>query len=280
MKPLLAIFLAITLSGCMNEPSEVTRFEQRLVVEGRIEQGRGAEVMLSLNTPYGSDYDSETLKDMVVRWAKVTIYCEGDSEVLTGRKNEDFPTQFIYTGSELRGEVGKCYTLEVEYSNQLWSATTTIPQPVELSDIRIESIDDEKYTITATLPESSNAYSIDCSLGGGAYYAPTLFGTHKALEAPQKITINRPLNDLLREGYSTYFAPEDRVSLRLNTLNYFAFDYWQKWENNLINCLNPVFPATSNPPTNISNNGIGIWAGYGTTYYDLGTIEEYIQSSN
>ena len=88
------------------------------------------------------------------------------------------------------------------------------------------------------------------------------------------------MDDLLRSGYSTYFGPEDRVRLRLNTLTNFAFDYWQKWENNLINCINPVFPATSNPPTNISNNGIGIWAGYGATYYDLGALGEYLKPSN
>lgn len=268
------------LCGCMDEPSEVMHFEQRLVVEGRIEQGRGAVVMLSVNSPYGGSYDSETLKDMVVRWGKVTIFCEGDSEVLTGRIQEDYPTQFIYTGTEIIGQAGKSYRLEVEYSNQLWSATTTIPPQAQLSDIHIEPIDKDRYTITATLPEGSNAYSIDCSLDGKAYYAPTVFGTHEATDTPQRITINRPLDDLLRSGYSTYFGPEDRVRLRLNTLTDFAFDYWQKWENNLINCLNPVFPATSNPPTNISNNGIGIWAGYGATYYDLGALGEYLKPSN
>ena len=165
------------LCGCMDEPSEVMHFEQRLVVEGRIEQGRGAVVMLSVNTPYGGSYDSETLKDMVVRWGKVTIFCEGDSEVLTGRMQEDYPTQFVYTGTEIIGQAGKSYRLEVEYSNQLWSATTTIPPQAQLSDIHIEPIDKDRYTITATLPEGSNAYSIDCSLDGKAYYARWLRNT-------------------------------------------------------------------------------------------------------
>jgi hypothetical protein len=119
MKRVISLYIFVALlCGCMKESHFDDGFHQRLVVEGRIEQGREAVVMLSLTTPYADNYDEDTFRDMIIRWAKVTVICDEHSEVLTGRANKDYPTQFIYTGLDIIGEVGKSYTLEVEYSGQ------------------------------------------------------------------------------------------------------------------------------------------------------------------
>lgn len=274
MKRVISLYIFVALlCGCMKESHLDDGFHQRLVVEGRIEQGREAVVMLSLTTPYADNYDEDTFRDMIIRWAKVTVICDEHSEVLTGRANKDYPTQFIYTGLDIIGEVGKSYTLEVEYSGQKWSATTTIPEPIELTDIKVNCVGDDQYTISATLAKSSTPSSVDCSLDGSSYFAPTLIGTYAPSTVEREITINRPLDNFIRKGYSTVYKADEVVRLRVNTMCDFGYDYWRAWENNVINSLNPVFPATSNLPSNISNGGIGIWAGYGTTYYNLGEIK-------
>jgi hypothetical protein len=272
-KYIIAIFIVFVFSGCIKEQDISDNFKQRLVVEGRIENGRAAIVALSLNIGTQNKYSSENLSDMIVRWAKVTVVDdEGNEEILTGRSNRDYPTRYIYTGSEIIGEVGHSYKLIVEYSEQRWEALTTISVPTTLEDIKIEHYQDSLYTITAIIPPLSTPCSIDCSLNGSTYYAPTILGVYNASTVYRHISINCPLLNLERNDYVTYFKSNDAVRLRINALDNFSYYYWSEWENSMINSVNPVFPTTSNMPSNISNNGIGIWAGYGTVYYDIGVI--------
>lgn len=273
MRQVLLFILAVILaSSCIKESSYTSHYQQQLVVEGRIEQGAGAVVALSLNIPFQEEYDTEDFRDMIVRWAKVTVISDEGEEVLTGRANEDYPTRYIYTGTEIKGEVGESYTLVVEYSGNQWRATTTIPHPTELEDIAIEHVCDSLYTISATLPPTSAPCSIDCSIDNSSYYAPTPLGIYDSSNEVRRVTINRPLDNLYRHDYMTYFTAGESLRIRVNTMEEFGFEYWSLWENNVINSLNPIFPAVDNLPTNISDNALGIWAGYGTTYYSIGTI--------
>ena len=266
----------LLLTGCIKPQPQDNSFHQQLTVEGRIEQGSEAIVMLSTNTQYSDEYDNDTFKDMVVRWGKVTLILEsGEEEVLTGRVDKDYPTQYIYTSTLIEGEVGCNYAIEIEYSDQTWYAQTTILPPMTLSDIEVVDESNDTYSIHATLPPSSEYCSIDCSINHSSYFAPTLLGTYAPSSTPRRITINHPFDSLNRKNYSTFFKGDEIVELRVNTLSDFSYNYWRKWEDNFINSLNPVFPSTSNLPTNISNNGIGIWAGYGTTYYSLGKLSEH-----
>lgn len=265
----IATLFILLLTGCIKMVTPEDYFRYNLVVDGRIEQGRAAIVMLSQNMPYTEMYNEDMFRDLVVRWATVTIIHDGEEEVLTGRSNDDYPTKYIYYGKDILGEVGESYTIRVEYSNQLWESTTTILEPIELYDIEVVAVDDKYCTIEATLPPSPHPCSIDCSLYGSTYYAPTLLGTYAPSQKMRRITINRPTDRLIREDYTTLFSNSDRISLRVNTLCDFSYSYWRKWEDNFINSINPIFPSTSNLPTNISNNGQGIWAGYGTSYHKV-----------
>lgn len=268
-----AILVLFTLGGCIKEQPSTKHYEQRMVVDGRIENGRAAVVTLSLNLGYKDEYDSEDFKNMVVRWAKVTVVDdEGNKEVLTGRSNKDYPTQYIYTGSNLKGKTGHSYKLIVEYSGRTWTSVTTIPPDISFEDISITHYRDSLYSITAVIPPISTPCSIECALNGSSYYAPTLIGVYNASPTSRRITINRPLDNFNRNDYLTYFLSDNTVKLRLNSLGNFAYDYWSEWENNIINLENPIFPAINNMPTNISDDGLGIWAGYGVTYYNLGTV--------
>ena len=262
---LFTIFLLVSLVGCIAEREYNSDYRQRLVVEGSIEAGRGAIVALSLNTPFDEEYDEDDMKDLVVRWAKVTVECGERSEVLVGRSDKEYPTQYIYTGSDIIGEVGESYTLIVEYSGRTWRATTTIPTPAELGDISITRMRDTLYTITATLPPTDSPCMIDCAMGGSRYFAPTMLGVYDASDMVRRVTVNRPMGNLYVNEYMTHFHVRDTVALKLRTMGSFAYEYWNLWQNNVINSLNPIFPAVDNLPTNISNDAMGIWAGYGSS---------------
>lgn len=265
MRWIVSIFLALLFVGCIREDSYTDSYRQRLVVDGFIEAGRSPIVALSLNTPFNEEYDEEALRDLVVRWAKVTVEHGTESEVLVGRGNRDYPTKYIYTGSEIIGEVGESYTLIVEYSGRTWRATTTIPAPAEIADITIERFRDTLYSITATLPPTVTPCRIDCALGGSSYFAPTMLGVYDAYDHRRRVTVNHPMGNLYVNDYTTYFHVRDTVALKLRTMDDFGYDYWNLWQNNVINSLNPIFPAVDNLPTNISGDAMGIWAGYGSS---------------
>ena len=260
--------------GCIREQEVDDSFRYSLVVDGRIEQGRSAIVMLSQSIPYESTYDEDTYRKMAIWGAKVTLIQGDNREVLTSRSNSDYPTEFIYTGYSIRGEVGESYTIEIEYIGRSWRSECTILPAIELQNIRVIAEGEDMYSIRATLPATPYHCSIDCSLNGSQYYAPTLLGTYAPSDSEREIVINRPSDKLIREGYNAHYSGEDRVILRVNTLSDFGYSYWRKWEDNFINSVNPIFPSTSNLPTNISDNGLGIWAGYGTTYYPLGALNK------
>ena len=46
-------------------------------------------------------------------------------------------------------------------------------------------------------------------------------------------------------------------------MNKESFDFWNSWQNEIINGQNPIFPSNTSLKTNIKG-GLGIWAGYGS----------------
>ena len=245
----------------------------RMVIEGRIEQGQNATVALSLNKAYVDSFDVKEFQQMIVRWGKVTIIdSHGNREVLTGRVDVDYPTRFIYAGTDIEGRVGESYVLEVEYSGRTWIATTTIPPATRLINLNREWVCDSLYRLRAELPAdpARNACLVECAIGGSRYYRPALMGIlgREDSDTLRTITINRPLDYLNITQYTTFFHRDEQVRLRVCTMDDFGYSYWSCWENINVNSLNPVFPAERNPPTNFSGHDVmGIWCGYGASYH-------------
>ena len=82
-----------------------------------------------------------SLEDNIIHWGKVTI-SDGEKEViLTGYYDEAYFPPYIYTTTEMKGRVGRSYTLTAEYDGLSASATTSIPQPVELESVEQEKVE-------------------------------------------------------------------------------------------------------------------------------------------
>ena len=62
--------------------------------------------------------------------------------------------------------------------------------------------------------------------------------------------------------YKPYFEDGDVISVKLRTMNKAGFDFWNDWQNEIINGQSPIFPNTTSLRSNIEG-GIGIWEGYG-----------------
>ena len=103
-----SVILLFTLLGsCLGKVSTDTEYHRQLVVEGRIEAGGPAEVMLSENLPFLDVITEQTLEAAVVRYAKVTVTSDdGQSEILTGYYDRNYPTRFVYRSARLHGRTG------------------------------------------------------------------------------------------------------------------------------------------------------------------------------
>src|SRR5690606_24305899 len=130
------IFYTVFLSSCKKEDErDFSSYQPNFVVEGWIEEGGYPHVILTHNLPFFTKVDSAQLSEIVIRWAKVSVSDGTDTEILTSRKDDRYFPPFLYRGSQLKGEVGKVYTLTVEYAGHVLSAQTSIPNPVNIDTL-------------------------------------------------------------------------------------------------------------------------------------------------
>lgn len=270
-------------SSCLQEEYVNNSFEEKLIVEGWIEQNGVAKVMLTFGLNPTDVISEELLKDKIVRYAVVHVSDDlGNREKLVGFADPKYPTNFVYKGAAIVGRVGGVYTLEIEYGTRKWTSTTTIPAPNDLYDITVErETVNEKYMyrVKAKIkPNEDNLpYMVQCATAftkadAPSYFRPSLFGIIESCEKENEIVINRPLDYTNIFEYSTLFLIQEDVYIRFCTMPKFGYDYWSVWENCTLNGVNPIFPVDENPPTNILGGAEGIWLGYGVSYYRVSPL--------
>lgn len=276
MKFNIILFVSVLLlSGCseivfpLNEPA--------LAVEGWIEDDGHPIVIVTSSVTVSQEYqDWDTLRDHMIRWARVTVSDGEQSVVLTGKySNKHFPP-YIYTTARLRGEAGKTYSLMVEYENYVETAVTTIPQPIPFEYIKVVSKDDG-YGIVAGFKD--NAQTKD-------YYR--MFTMVEKVDSTYKPSFMGLVDDaVLTDGvselsvYSAFvsdfgavqrspmsFLENDVVRLRFSTMEEVIFDYWTDYDDVTSLSSNPFFPVNKKIRSNVSS-GMGYWAGYGSTYHKV-----------
>lgn len=252
--------------------------EQDLVVEGWIEAGDHPIVMVTTSVQVSQKYqDWSVLEENLVRWAKVTVSDGENSVVLTGKYNKDYFPPYIYTTAKMEGEVGKTYTLTVQYKGKTATATTTIPEKVDLEYVKVvsSSAEDSEYNIIAGLkddPATKDYYRFFTkNTKLDSTYIPSFLGL-----------IN---DDVLAEGindvsvYSGFvlnfgseqrspisFQEDDVISIRFATMDEDTYNYWEDYDDISSLSNNPFFPVNKKIRSNVSS-GMGYWAGYGSSYY-------------
>ncbi len=278
----LCVLIPMLLSSCeLNWRAECMVFEPKIAVEGWIDEGLFANVILtqSMKFNFESDSDSVDLKDIPIRWAKVSVSDGQTEEILVGRMDDRYFPPFIYTGSKLRGEAGKTYTLTISYSGRTLTAQTRIPEPVRIDDVEIAESEesDTLYTVDISFrddPTEENYYKVFTRVTpGNTRYLSSFMGTvsDQTISSGHKGTINvsRPLSQINKmEDYTPFFKRGDTVEVKLTQLPKEGFDFWCDYENALTSGDNILFPSSANIRSNISG-GLGIWCGYGT---DIRTV--------
>lgn len=270
-KYILFLFVLVVTSCAQDDFSDQTNLESKIVVEGWIEEGDFANVLLSSSIPVTDAVDSTNVFNHVIRSAKITISDGENSEVLRVKRDKNRIPPFVYFGSELKGEAGKEYSIKIEYLNRVVEAVTSIPKSVPLKSaeyIKKNPTDTTGYVFVKFDDPvgEKNYYQIATKIEGEEpIFVPSFYGNldDKNFESSSiAVQINRGVLLFPKTKFTPYFADGDVIHVKLRTQTKQALDFWNSWQNEIVNSKNPIYPSNTSLKSNIKG-GIGIWAGYG-----------------
>lgn len=270
-KYILFLFVLVITSCAQDDFSDQTNLESKIVVEGWIEEGDFANVLLSSSIPVTDAVDSTNVFNHVIRSAKITISDGENSEVLRVKRDKNRIPPFVYFGSELKGEAGKEYSIKIEYLNRVVEAVTSIPKSVPLKSaeyIKKNPTDTTGYVFVKFDDPvgEKNYYQIATKIEGEEpIFVPSFYGNldDKNFESSSiAVQINRGVLLFPKTKFTPYFADGDVIHVKLRTQTKQALDFWNSWQNEIVNSKNPIYPSNTSLKSNIKG-GIGIWAGYG-----------------
>lgn len=271
------VMLVAAFTSCEPDWDFDSDYESEVVVEGGITADGFAKVYLSQSKILNSTWDSIALSKLPVMSAKVTVSDGSQTEILVGRIDKGRLPYFVYTGSQIRGEVGKVYMLTVMYRGKEITARTTIPEPILLDSIRLQPTEgcDTLYQATAYFNDpkgEANYYKIFTQVEEkDEDYYNAFMGTFsdEILVSPVATAeIYRGFRHTELNKYTPFFTLGEKVNICFSQITEEGFRFWSQYENEVINSGNPVFPNTTNLPGNI-DGGLGIWMGYGTAVYHV-----------
>lgn len=268
--------LTFLLASCTTDEGDVEAYDAPLVIEGWIESGKPPVVFVTQGIE-ASDKErtAEELRKYVIRRAHVTVEHNGKVYDLPNMSEDKYYLQYFYSTGRFVGKVGETYRLRVEYRGKVVTATTTIPEPAKLDSLVAEQTEynDDLYYIWAyyhASPQKVRYYRFFTWVTNRErYYAPSYFGvlSDGYSEGPISFAIDRGphLPDVEAEYM---FRKGDRVKVKFATTTEEIYSFWRNYEQNNF-CLTLGMAAYyGNMKSNIQG-GLGYWAGYGLSEYEL-----------
>lgn len=159
-KYICCLLTCLTMLACTTEPPQ----EPSMVLEGWIDAGGFPVVLLHKSyvmdkTTYQRHTLDEVIEEQLLPWSKVTVSDGENEEILTGRMDTLYMPPYTYSTINLRGEIGKTYTVTAKYKEMYVTATTTIPPVATLDSLRIFSDNNNKKYVSAYIHRTDyNAY--------------------------------------------------------------------------------------------------------------------------
>ena len=272
--------LLFVLASCEEDAGDLSLpyYKPKLVIDGWIEQGKYAQVTLTKSASYFADIDSAALRQALVSTAKVSVSDGEKTEILTLTKNSNKFPPYYYQGTQLKGEAGKTYTLTVQTQGTVYESVTTIHSPPSFDKLWFEfkSQDDSLALLWAKFsdnPEEENYYRVFTyrenkdkkyvpmylSTLGDKYFNGETF-TFNILRGAESFS---DIND------DIYFTKGDTIRIKFSTLDRAHFDFWRTLEREVYSVGNPFSSSGNEILSNTGENTLGVWGGYGATYYRL-----------
>lgn len=272
------VITAIVLSGCTRQLDiDIPQPASSIVVEGWIEQGKPARVILTQSVPFFSDLDSLSLMEIPITHAKVTLITDTEHEVLTLKPNTSYFPPYVYNSTTIKGTVKNQYRLEVEYQGEKLVALTSIPEPAFLDSIWFTP--EPGYDSLGRIwirftddPSTVDYYRIlTQTLGRDKRYIPSYISTvSDRYFSGESITFGllRGIGSVMELGENRLYHRGDTVNVKFCTLDKEHYEFWNSVQTEIITSSNPYASSYETIQSNIPG-GYGVWGGYGASYYTI-----------
>lgn len=307
---MLTTLLAITfVVSCEKEIDvELPATNPKLVVEGRIEMGTNPIIVLTKTTNYFDPTDLASVAESFVDDATITIsngtttnnmtqICSGS---LTPPQQEALADQLGIAVEILQnynicgytdgmvGEIGKAYTININWQGEVYTSTTLIPDTVSLDSTWFEAEEDLDslgflYAILSEPPQEGNAYRWYAKRINRYTYGDNI-GEQKDANflAPSGSVFDDDFvnGQTFEFGYNRssttekeddnnnekwYYKVGDTVVVKFCTIDEGVYTFLSESSIQSQSTGSP-FASPLNVTSNISNGALGVWAGYGFTY--------------
>ncbi len=253
--------------------------DPKIVIEGWIENGFPARVIITKSAPYFDPIDSSTLANSLITTAVVTVSDGSTTETLPIGINTEYFPYVMYMGSSIIGQIGKTYYLTVTVDGNTYTSETTILAPLALDSVWF-SVEPGKDSLgyvwgIGTDDAATEDYyrMLTKRLGKDAGFVPMLGSTweDKYFNGQQftfsiyrgeaSYLMETPTNE---EGEFGFFKIGDSVVVKLSRVTEDVYNFWSAAEAETFSGGNP-FSSPALIPSNIKGGALGVWSGYGSS---------------
>lgn len=289
------------LVSCTKEVKiDIPGYQEQLVVDGFIETGSPALVLLSKTNNIYAGTNIQNYIDGFVSGATVIISDGTTIDTLLEICTDNLPagteeavaayfglpvSQIInthlcfYVSDQITGEVGKSYSLTILSEGKLYESQTSIPQPKHLDSLFWKpeiNLPDYGYSWAKLTdpPQTGNAYrwevkyisDLSFSKPFGPFTDDRFYnGLSFEFAYENPMSFNNPS---IQDQYRGYYHLWDTIVVKFSTLGHREFQFFDKKYNQIYSAGNP-FATPVNIPGNISNGALGIWVGYSPSFDTL-----------
>lgn len=275
---LYSIILCVMMSCRKDIDIKLPEYKEKLVVEGSIETGEPATVLLSVTAPFFGGQDFSDPTKFFVKNAFVTV---SDGFQIDTLKEVFQGLGYAYTGSKVLGYVGGNYELNIAYDGKTYKANTTIFSPVALDSIYFKA---EKDTLgfmwghlTEPSGEGNNYRWFAKRLHRDLFYAAPFSSAFddKFIDGKSfEFSYERPPQPNQQQQYENepdagYYKTGDTVVVKFCTIGVNEYLFWRSYYTNKMSNGNP-FSAPSNLKNTIQGGeAIGVFCGYSPSFDTL-----------
>ena len=290
-----------SLWSCSKEVQiDIPGYKEQLVVDGRIETGQPAIVLLSKSNNVYKSANYQTYLNSFIDDAIVLISNGTQTDTLNQICTDDLPPGLedvaaavfgipaellvnlhlcAYVSLNMVGEVGKTYSLEIQYQDKTYNASSTILNPTPLDSVFWKpegnfsdrgfswaKLSDPAATADAYLWEVKYLQDFQFTKTFNPYYNDKFFNGLTfdfAYENPMSFQ-DTNVND----AYRGYYKLNDTVVIKSSKLGIKEYNYFEKKYNQIFSGGSP-FAVPTNIPTNIQGGALGIWVAYSPWYDTL-----------
>ncbi len=287
------ILIYLLFTNCEDDFNINFNDNPTIVIEGWVinsDEPQRIIVSESLNKPVLDIYSDYRPQGNLIENAVVILSSTSQpNDTLVHEKYIDDWTGYYIT-DKIKGIPGETYYLRVEYNDKVYEAEAFMPPVPVLDSISFgrKRVSKENANLFVPLVNFNDpgdeenyylfreAYAILDSLGqrvgwtvarGGEGWMISLFsdeyinGKHAELNVHEGIFIERYW---LNANY--FLWPGYEVAIRMQSITKEAYDYYQALINQLNYAAGVFHPAPANPPTNISNGGLGFFGASAVSY--------------